>query len=234
MSSGDPSILLVDRDVTSTRPIAKKLIRSGYSVTIALDMGYARGLLESSRFDALIVDLRTSRTSDVDLIKWAMVHHCTDHIIALSDFDSPTVDRLAAKSGADVVLRKPVDTDHLLGFLGPKQADEAFSGSIDGVDLLEFVQFLLLCSRKTVLEVYAAGGARGRIFLADGRICHAAFGPLEGEEALFKCLRFKGGRFSNLPWQEPERITIHKPGDFLLLEAARQRDEAKPELAEVD
>lgn len=234
MSSGDPSILLVDRDLSNTRPIAKKLIGGGFSVTIALDAGYARGLLESNHFDALIVDLRTSHTTDVDLIKWAAAHRCTGPIIALTDFDSPAVERSAEKRGADVVLRKPVDTDCLLEFLGPKQAADAFSGNVEGVDLLEYVQFLLLCSRKTVLEVYAVGGARGRIFFADGRICHAAFGPLEGEEALFKCLCFKGGRFSNLPWQEPERVTIHKPGDFLLLEAARLRDEERQDVSKDD
>ena len=27
-------------------------------------------------------------------------------------------------------------------------------------------------------------------------------------------------------WREPEKITITKPGEFLLMEAARRRDEA--------
>jgi hypothetical protein len=50
-------------------------------------------------------------------------------------------------------------------------------------------------------------------------------GDLEGEEALYRCLGFSGGSFSSLPWREPERVTINKPGELLLLEAARRRDE---------
>ncbi|MBM3299791.1 MAG: DUF4388 domain-containing protein, partial [Deltaproteobacteria bacterium] len=52
-------------------------------------------------------------------------------------------------------------------------------------------------------------------------------GELQGEEALYRCLTFKSGSFSSLPWIAPEKATIKKPGMLLLVEAARKRDELK-------
>ena len=51
----------------------------------------------------------------------------------------------------------------------------------------------------------------------------------EGKDAFFECMSFRGGTFSTQPWQEPGQKTITDPGDFLLVEAARRRDETKAE-----
>ncbi len=64
------------------------------------------------------------------------------------------------------------------------------------------------------------------MFLSDGLVVHAECGILQGEQALYRCLRFKEGTFKHLPWEEPEQVTINKPGEFLLMEAVRKRDEA--------
>jgi hypothetical protein len=86
-----------------------------------------------------------------------------------------------------------------------------------------------LASKQMVLEVIPRSGVRGLLFMDKGRICHAVCGDLEGEEAVYRCLSFRGGSFSNLPWREPERITIDSPTEFLLIQAARRRDEMKDE-----
>jgi hypothetical protein len=85
----------------------------------------------------------------------------------------------------------------------------------------------MLVGRRVVLEVSSKKGGQGLIFIDNGEVRHAKCDGLDGEEALFKCLSFEGGSFVNRPWTEPDKITIKKPGDFLLMEAARKRDEAR-------
>lgn len=102
---------------------------------------------------------------------------------------------------------------------------EDFSGYVDKVDIIEYLQFVLLSGKPTVLEVFSEGGETGRIFARNGNVVHAVCRHLEGEEALFKCLAFRGGKFVNRPWSEPSKITLSKPGDYLVMEAARRRDD---------
>jgi two-component system, chemotaxis family, protein-glutamate methylesterase/glutaminase len=104
--------------------------------------------------------------------------------------------------------------------------EKAFSGYVEGVDIIEYLQFILLTGRSVVIEVVPSNGLRGRIFVRNGNVIHATSRGLQGEHALYQCLTCRSGSFSNFPWREPGTITIEKPGEFVLMEAARLRDEA--------
>ncbi len=59
-----------------------------------------------------------------------------------------------------------------------------------------------------MLEVSSKYGAQGFIFIDKGEVRHAKCDEPGSEEALFRCLGFEGGSFVNLPWSEPDAITI--------------------------
>ncbi len=116
----------------------------------------------------------------------------------------------------------------------PVVEEESFSGYVEGVDIIEYLQFMLLTGRSVVIEVVPASGSRGRIFVRNGNVIHATSKGLQGEQALYECLASRSGSFSNFPWREPTRTTIDKPGEFVLMEAARRRDEALDLTAELN
>jgi len=93
------------------------------------------------------------------------------------------------------------------------------------IDVLDVVQMMLLSGQSLVLEVMSHEGRRGLLYISNGEICHAKCGGLEGEEALYWALGLRSGSFSTLAWVAPERTTIDRPGQMLLVEAARRRDE---------
>jgi len=140
--------------------------------------------------------------------------------------------------GVARVLTKPVKVLELLEAIteeiGKSSANDAFSGKVDRIDLLEYVQLLLLNGHKMVLEVLSRDGTKGHIFLDRGEIRGARCGALRGENALYRCLTFGGGTFSTLPWCEPEEGAINKSAMFLLVEAARKRDEINHNESETD
>ncbi len=102
---------------------------------------------------------------------------------------------------------------------GPK-----FSGQVDGVDILEFIQFLMLSGKKTRVDINSDSGDECQLHLEDGRIVQATYGEKNGVEAFFECMKLNSGSFRARPCNETIEKSIKEPGDFLIFEAARRRD----------
>jgi len=113
------------------------------------------------------------------------------------------------------------------GLIPPKKKTEySYSGMVEGIDILDYIQWILLDRRQTILEISLPNRTSCKVYLKEGQILHATNGELEGEEALYSSVMFPGGKFVHLAWAEPDQQTIERPGTQLLLEAARRRDEA--------
>jgi DNA-binding NtrC family response regulator len=216
------SILLVDPDRESSRNIMVGLVKAGHSVTETSRADYALKIVRNRTFDVAIVDVLTSRVGEEDLITLLRKEWTDPLIIATADFSALSVKKAVIGRGANHFLNKPIDVNQLLDLISPPSG---FSGQVEGVDILEYLQFMLLTGTKTIVEVRSQAGHLCRLYLDSGNVVHADDGQIKGEDAVYRSLSFKGGKFSNLPWAEPEQRTINKPGDFLLMEAARRRDE---------
>ncbi len=110
---------------------------------------------------------------------------------------------------------------------GAEPHSREFSGKVEGVGILDLVQFLMLIGKTTVLHVTSLEGMESQLYLKNGNLVHAELG-LRGREAFFGCMNFPGGEFVFGPWCEPNDYTIRDSGDLLVLEAARRRDELRP------
>jgi hypothetical protein len=107
-----------------------------------------------------------------------------------------------------------------------KKAHYSYSGKVEGVDILDYIQWMLIDGRQTVLEVRHPNAMPTRLFVDDGKVLHATTMELEGEDAFYRCVLPQNGEFVHLPWSAPDKTTIEKAGMQLLFEAARRRDEA--------
>jgi len=220
------SILVVDADEAVGRSLAQDLKKRGISAFTARDCYHAMSILEFRAFEVLIIDTAASEADGVDLIGWASCACPRPRIIAMGKGPSPDEERSVLARGAGLLLAKPINVDGLVRFLASIHSRSSFSGHVQEVDLVEYVQFMMLTGKKTILEITSNFGTHGLIFVSGGRVVHAECGILKGEQALYRCLCFKEGDFKHLPWHEPERITVDKPGEFILMEAVRKRDDA--------
>jgi len=220
------SILLVDTDRASCALLAKTLKDRGHTVFAARDLDHAVSILEFRAFEVLIIDVDPSREDQLDVINWSASLTPRPQIVVTARAIPPQGESAILRRGADLFLVKPVTVSSLADFIARTRSRSSFSGMVEGVDIIEYVQFVMLGGRKTILEVTSSLGTRGRLFLADGRIVHADCGVLQGEAALYRCLCFKDGNFAHQPWEAPDTVTINRPGEFLLMEAVRKRDEA--------
>jgi hypothetical protein len=100
----------------------------------------------------------------------------------------------------------------------------AFQGSLAELHLPDIIQ-LVSVSGKTGVFHLTDGGHRGDIWLHEGRIVHAEYEDLAGEEAVYALAIWRSGEFRFEAGGSVPRRTIEKSNTNLLMEAARRLDE---------
>jgi len=223
-------LLLADDDPDVVWGIGRALTRHGISVFTCGDGLEAVQLLEVREIDVLVTDIQMPALNGLALIEWVRQNRPQIRVVVMTAFGSPSIRLISLRKGALLYLEKPVDPQLLLEVLRSSQQNNSFSGSINGIDLFDYVQLMMVTRRDAVLEVSSQQGQPGLLYLRQGNVCHATCDDAEGEEAFFRCLAFDSGSFNTLPWREPERNTIETPGEFLLMEAARRKDESRKDL----
>jgi DNA-binding response OmpR family regulator len=216
------SILLVDGNPSDAWCLCECLTKAGHSVTHMTSALYAKEALEHRDFDVAILDVAAIRHEEMDLIRLLRARPRRPVIIVMAEFDSVPLKTRVISRGADHFLGKPVDIQELHDLMFPPQS---FMGHLRGFDLLEYLQFILLSGKKTVVEVQSTRGETCRLFFRNGNIVHATCADYEGEAAFFRCVYFQGGTLTNLPWETPDQESVEARGEYLLMEAARRRDD---------
>jgi CheY-like chemotaxis protein len=223
-------LLLVDDDAEVSWAVGRFMARSGFAVSSCGDGAEAVRLLEASAFDVVVTDVQMPNINGLALIEWIRDHRPRTRVVVITAYGSPSVRALALRKGAVLYLEKPVDPQILVDVLGAEWHEDTFSGSIDDIDLFDYLQLMILSRKQVIVEILARSGESGIVYLDKGDVTHAACGEAEGEAAFFRCLAFEGGTFATRPWRPPERRSVGARGDFLLMEAARLKDEAAHEV----
>lgn len=228
-------VLLISEDESMLTGLEKGLKRLDQKTFVAWSGQMGLQVLEDQALDAVVCDLALPDMSGWD-VSTAITEICDrKHVprppfILLSErLDQIDEDDTVSRMEVDRIAERSVSPEELLEIIAEEarrgSGQASFTGSIRGIDILEYVQLLLLSGQKVIAEISSRDGERGLLFVDNGMITHATCSDLEGEAALYRCLSFKGGSFSSLPWRDPKVTTINKPGELILLEAARLRDE---------
>jgi len=230
-------VLCVDDNERVLRILEEGLRALGQTPIPASSGRQALKMLEEKAVDAVVCDLVMEGTNGWEVARAVAKLYSEKGapkppFIILTGFARQLgEEEIRGHPEVDRILEKPIQVPQLLEIITDEvqkaSANATFSGRVNGVDLLEYMQLLLLNGQQVVLEILSTDGAEGFIFLDKGEILHATCGKLEGEEALYRLLTFKGGSFSSLPWRPIEKATINKPAQFLLIEAARKRDDIR-------
>ena len=136
--------------------------------------------------------------------------------------------------GAELFIEKPRSPEGLksifvmLEELISWTPQEGFQGMLRRVGLPDVIQMECLGRNSSILEIHNLQ-LRGRVYIEDGRIIHAQAGEKEGEPAFYQLLALPSGEFQLQPFESPPKCTIEGQWEFLLMEAARMRDEMAAE-----
>jgi CheY-like chemotaxis protein len=227
-------ILFVDDDAVFLGTIAdlfaawsqdKWRIHQAGSADQALDV------LKKEKIDVIVVDANMPVLDGVQFLKVLSRRHPELKKVMLTGLATEEKRSACLASGAELFIEKPRSSDGLkavfamLDELMTWKPREGFQGMLRKVGLQDVIQMECLGRNSCVLEI-SNPQTTGRLYIEEGSLIHAILGNLSGEKALQKLLSLAGGSFQLLPFEAPSQRTINGPWEFLLMEAARVRDES--------
>ncbi len=221
----DPVFLGTIADLFAAWSNDKWQIHQAGSADQALD------LLKKEKVDVIVVDANMPVLDGIQFLKILARRHPELKKVMLTGLATEEKRSACLANGAELFIEKPRSSDGLkavfamLDELMTWKPREGFQGMLRKVGLQDVIQMECLGRNSCVLEISNLQ-TTGRLYIEEGSLIHAILGNISGEKALQKLLALAGGSFQLLPFEPPPQRSINGPWEFLLMEAARVRDES--------
>jgi CheY-like chemotaxis protein len=239
MASPRAQVLFVDDDaklLELVRELAGVFAGEQWDVFTASSVAEGLALLQQHKITLLVLDVHMPVVDGVQFLHILQRKYPNVTKVVLTGDATGAFRASCLNAGAELFLEKPREAGGwesifaTLRELARLQPDEGFRGVLRRVGLQDIVQMECLAHNSSVLEV-AAADAEGLIYIEDGQIIHACCGEQTGEPAFYALLAAKGGEFRLKPFEEPPARSLSGQWEFLLMEAARRRDERAEQTA---
>ena len=226
-------LLFVDDDgdfLVMIRDFFAALSEKIWQIQCATSADRALGMLKTGKFDLVVTDVNMPMLDGIQFLHLLNRSH-PDLKKAVITANATEEKRSACLAeGAELFIEKPRTPEALksifimLEELISWKPREGLQGVLRRVGLQDVIQMECLGRNSSILEVQNQQ-LGGRIYIENGSIIHAQAGLLTGDKALHRLLALSSGEFQLHPFAPPAHRTIAGPWEFLLMEAARVRDE---------
>lgn len=236
------SVLLVDDSKAFLEATSELFAAFGgqkWDVHQAAAADHALAILQQRPIDLVILDLVMPMLDGVQLLK--LIHQRYPGIkkVILTGNLSESTRTNCLTNGAELFLEKPTAPDgfrfifNVLDDLISWTERDGFTGTLRHVSLADVIQIECLGGRSCILEI-TSSETNGEIYIESGTIVHAVAGALTGDKAFQRLLSLIGGDFNLQNYRQPKARTVQGTWEYLLIEAARVRDEEKSSRAAAD
>lgn len=181
-----------------------------------------RQLVESLR--------RLPRTAGVTVILLATSADITEKLGGADHAVDEFVEKPFFLKEATQRIKRVIDKISLEKMAKAASAGGVLRGSLLQMNVIDLVQSLEM-GRKSCSLVLTHQDERCDLYIVEGQITHAAYGPLSGDQAVFKVLRWTDGNFQIDFEGKTIRRTTTLNTQGLLMEGLRLLDEAKRDQA---
>ncbi|HXE91571.1 MAG TPA: response regulator [Terriglobales bacterium] len=128
-------------------------------------------------------------------------------------------------------IKKTIDRIALEKMAREAPGEGVLRGSLAQMNVMDLLQSLEL-GHKTCKLVLSNDGERCEMYFTDGQINHAVYGPLKGDDAVYKVLGWPGGSFTIDFTGKSAEQTCTRSTQGLLMEGLRLIDEANRDAEE--
>ncbi|MFN0241694.1 MAG: response regulator [Planctomycetota bacterium] len=237
-----PTILLVDDDRLECRVFAASLKSyRNYRLEIANDVARAMAILSERVVDLVITDLFMPEVDGFGLVQSLQREERLRHIpiILLSSDDRTTSKITGFELGICDYVTKPFEMGEVVAridgalkrSIGRRAAGQrksySLTGDFTGLSFCDLVNLLAFGQRTGSLSTITPRAA-GHVEFVRGDVFDAAFGNLEGAEAIYALMQEQRGQFEFRPrsgGEDPPRRVVQSCM-ALLMEGARRLDES--------
>jgi len=226
-------ILFVDDDVNLLGVLQQLMglfAGNAWEILTAPNVSRALGLLQEHRVDLLVIDIHMPLVDGLQFLNLLQRKYPNVLKVVLTGDATESHRATCLTNGAELFLEKPRDEGGwrsvyaTLHELTRFQPEEGFHGVLRRVGLQDVLQMECLARNSSLLKIHA-GSVQGAVYVKDGQIIHAQCGSRTGEDAFNYLLGLSGGEFDVQPFAPPATQSISGSWEFLLMEAARKRDE---------
>lgn len=200
-----------------------------WEVLTAVSADRALALLQEKSVDLVVLDIAMPMLDGLQLLSLIARRYPGIKIAVMTALATEAKRADALNKGAEVFLEKAMTPEGLkvaFNVLNDLVSwhHEGFTGALRHVGLPEVIQMECNGRHSSILEIRNPE-LHGEIYIDTGVITHAVVGSLTGEPAFYRLLSLKGGEFQVKPFKSPAQRTIENRWEYLLMEAARARDE---------
>jgi predicted regulator of Ras-like GTPase activity (Roadblock/LC7/MglB family)/DNA-binding response OmpR family regulator len=187
----------------------------------------ALAVLSDKNVNLVITDINMPGMNGLDLLIEINNRYPQTGVIIMTAYPSNAFKNEAMLRGSLRFIEKPFDINDMRRTVQQVlKENEGFQGTVDGIELMDIVQFNGLSRATAALKVTTTDN-EGMIFFKNGEVVHAMCDNESGERAFFTILRFHGGTLQNIRGVEPPTVSISKNLESLLFEVALKSDEEK-------
>lgn len=226
--AGRKRILLAELDDRLAISLLARLYEHNRShdVLLSRTADVTHALLATERFNAVVIHAHPSKPGDISQLESELRSVTDTRIVALIDSEVDASAATLYAAGADSVRQLGTPTSELADeIIRVSRADTLLEGRLDQVGAPELVQMLCLCRRTLMIRV-ETDNERAAVWLSNGEIHHAVSEALSGQAAMSRIVRAERGRFWAIAGCSLPMRTIHQDWQHVMLEAAREGDEA--------
>lgn len=175
-----------------------------------------RGRVQTARLPAILIATRSE------------VH---DHLRSMQDQLEDLIEKPFFTKEVGARIKRVVDKILLEKMAREAPGESVVRGNLQQMNTMDLFQSLEL-GHKTCRLSLSNNGERCDMFFTDGQISHATYGPLRGDEAVYKVLAWTEGHFEiDFSGSSPEQTTTRST-QGLLMEGLRLLDEANRDAEE--
>jgi CheY-like chemotaxis protein len=206
------------------------LSNRSWEIHAAASADQALAVMQQHAIDLTVLDIGIPMVDGIQLLGIIKRRNPGVRIAILTGKSTESNRSMCLIGGADLFIEKPLSTDgfkiifNMLNDLVSWPQRDGFSGTLHQVGLPEVIQMECIGRRRLILEV-RNHEVLGEIYIETGAITHAKVGDLAGAKALNRLLSLTGGEFRLKAFTPPAQRTVDQPWEYLLMEAARCRDE---------
>lgn len=202
-----------------------------FNVLIAFDGKEAVKILNSTKIDLVVTDLKMPEMDGFQLLAYLTRHFPDIPTIVMTAFGTPDMEAKLLTMGATQYLEKPLDFDVLADNIRQYVARDDSQGHIKGITLGTFLQFLEMEGKTCTLTV-TSNERIGSLYFLEGELINAKTETSEGEQAAFEIIGWDETEIEINYLCKNKTKTITSPLSFVLMESCKIKDEVPKQLEE--
>jgi len=223
-----PKVLIVDDELEVVEMLREFLAfdRAIYEIVTAGNSSEALAILDREEIALVLSDVVMPEINGIELLDKIKRRFPEVGVILMSSYGTAEMRDKIQPLDCLRFIEKPFAISELRQLLRENldKQQQGFAGTLNNMQLTDIIQMCCLATMSMVIQVQQ-NSHKGIIVISDGEIVHAVCEDEVGEAAFYEIISWERGNFQTLRQPAEIIMSVNKGWQFLLMEAARLKDE---------